>query len=408
MTSSTNLTETDSLTGTAPGEEQLPERGRAPSRFKIAQVVEATNAGVGRCVMDLVDGLLNEPVDVHLVYSPLRMSNEFRDRVAEFERRGASVFECPINAKVNAREDFVSVRRLRKYLKQQGPFDIVHGHSSKGGAIARLAARGLKTVVVYTPNAISTLDPRISKKANFVYGTFERILDKFTTCQVAVSEDEADHFVELGLAPDKIRTIPNCMNTYALPTREEVRLAYDLPLDKRVLGFVGRLEPQKGPEVMIKAYARIAEQFPDVILAMIGGGELEPQLRQLTRDANLIDRVYFLGPQPGNWSMPGFDIFCMTSRYEGFPYVALEAAYAGLPIVSTRFQKRNLMLSEGENGYLVDIDDDAAMAEALTKLLADPEKIAEFGRTSAEKFREFSAEGMVSKYMALFQSLLQR
>ncbi|MCA9040370.1 MAG: glycosyltransferase [Planctomycetaceae bacterium] len=409
MSTSSRLSETNNGTADGTFSQNVRTESTSAKKFKVAEVIEATFAGVGRHVLDLVDGLLSENVDVHLIYSPIRMSDEFRESIQNFAERGATLFECPISSQVQL-SDYAATRQLRRYLLENGPFDLIHGHSSKGGAIARLAARGMKTPVLYTPHAISTWNPRISRKGYLVYGTFERILAKWTNCIVAVSEEESDHCIKLGLPASKIKVVPNCINKLDLPTREEVREKYQLPLDKRVLGFVGRLEPQKGPEVMIEAFKRIASQFPDVVLAMIGGGELETSLRQQVREADLTDRVYFLGPQPGNWSMPGFDIFCMTSRYEagGYPYVAQEAAYAGLPIVTTRFQCRELIVDEGENGFIVENDDDVSLAKGLETLLASPEKLAEFGRNSAAKFNEFSAETMVSRYMNLYQSLLKQ
>ncbi|QDU81411.1 D-inositol 3-phosphate glycosyltransferase [Polystyrenella longa] len=375
-------------------------------RLKVAHIVEATNAGVGQHVLDMVGGLLDRDVDVHLIYSPLRMSGSFESKMREFEESGATLFSCPISAKIRP-SDSTAALCVRRYLKKQGPFDIVHGHSSKGGAIARLAAFGLKTPVFFTPNAISTINPMISKRGKKFYGTIERILWSMTSRLVACSPEEAEHCIELGIPESGVVMIPNGINGIDLPSREEVRTKYDLPMDKIVLGFVGRFSPQKGPEIILKAFALIAKKYPDVILAMIGGGDQEAELKQLVADSKIGDQVRFLGMQPGAWSMPGFDVFCMTSRYEGYPYVVMEAAHASLPIVMTRFQCDTLMVEQGVQGYVVETDDFQAMADSIEKLLQKPENIKKFGEAAHEKYKIYSAEAMVDQCLTAYHDALK-
>ncbi|MEZ6048030.1 MAG: glycosyltransferase [Planctomycetaceae bacterium] len=375
-------------------------------KLKVAHIVEATFAGVGQHVLDMVGGLLDRGVEVHLIYSAIRMTDNFRQKMQEYQERGAILFECPISSKIRP-SDSKSALKVRRYLKQNGPFDIIHGHSSKGGAITRLAACGLKTPVFFTPNAISTINPMISKPGKFIYGTIERILGLMTTRLVACSPEEAEHCVSLGIPSKNVVMIPNGINGIDLPSREEVRQKYDLPSDKIVLGFVGRFSPQKGPEIAIKAFSLIAKQYPNVILAMIGGGEQEAELKEMVKQNGIEDQVRFLGYQAGNWSMPGFDVFCMTSRYEGYPYVVMEAAHASLPIVMTRFQCDTLMVEQGVQGYVVETDDYQGFAESLEKLLSEPENLKKFGQAAHEKDKVYSAHAMVEQCLAAYRDVLK-
>ena len=113
-------------------------RGRP---LRILMVVESSAGGTGRHVLDLCEGLIARGCEVHLIHSTRRIDQLFRDRVATIKglhRQGQPLRTCPHPA------DLTATLAIRHYLQTLGPFDVIHGHSSKGGALARLAALGLR------------------------------------------------------------------------------------------------------------------------------------------------------------------------------------------------------------------------------------------------------------------------
>ena len=127
-----------------------------PTTLKILLVLEAAGAGVGRHVVDLVAGLLARGHAVDVVYSPARAEASF---VAQLEAlQGAlTVRELPMQRSVGIR-DLAAARGLRRLIRAGGPYDVVHAHSSKAGALLRLAAIGLPARRFYTPHAFITLE----------------------------------------------------------------------------------------------------------------------------------------------------------------------------------------------------------------------------------------------------------
>lgn len=371
--------------------------------MRILHVVEASGAGVGRHVLDLSEGLLALGHDVHLAYSPRRAGRFFRSRLSCLDELRA----CTVNLRRRPHpSDLTGVQTIRKTLDTRGPFDLVHGHSSKGGAVARLAAAMAGLPAVYTPNAIRSLDPTASTLTRSAVASVERILACVDGLVIAVSPVEKEHLAAIGIPRSRLRMVPNCVRPVALPSRTEARRSLDLPSDVPVVGFVGRLAEQKAPDVLVSAFFRVSLAHPDAILAMIGEGPLEPALRSACEQLGLQDRVRWLGERNGQQSMPAFDLLVQPSRYEGLPYVLLEALLAGLPIVTTEAASAGLVVEPGVNGLVVPVDDPDAVAEAILHLLANEQERTLFGQASRFRAARFSHDRMVEDTARVYREVV--
>ena len=214
------------------------------------------------------------------------------------ELNGLQIKEIQIRRSIGP-SDFLAARTARQYLKLQRlktgrPFDIVHGHSSKGGAIARLCAVGMGVPCVYTPNAISTMNPELSRFPRAVLGLVERSLAWFGDAIIAVSPEEQSHLVSLGNAPSLVHLIPNGIDPPAdVPDRLEARRQLGLPLHAQIVGFVGRFVPQKAPDRLVEAFNLLKTRFPDLKLALAGSGDMEATLRASTGTRSRRSNLFF-------------------------------------------------------------------------------------------------------------------
>src|SRR5690606_29393466 len=161
-----------------------------------------------------------------------------------------------------------------------------------------------------------------------------------------------------------IAVIPNGIAPPHLRESTAVRDDLGLTADAIVVGFVGRLFAQKAPHVLLKAFSQCADRHPRAILAIVGDGPLRQSLEDLAIQLEISDRVRWLGAQNGQQSMPAFDVFVLSSHYEGMPYVLLEAAHAGLPIIATNVSGVSSIVRDQENGFVVPPGDDHCMAKA--------------------------------------------
>ena len=375
--------------------------------MKVALVIETSGGGSGRHVIDLADGLIRLGAEVHVVYSRLR--KESAGFVTELENL-PGVRVQPLDMRRSPHiSDIGAIRRLRAYIESNGGFDVLHGHSSKAGAVARFAAIGTKIgAVIYTPHAFRTMDPYLGKFERLVYGSIERVLGNFLTdLLIAVSEDERQHAISLGIRAEVIRTI---LNGVALPRRIERGLARDslgIGDDEVCVGFVGRFVEQKAPELLIDAFGAVAADFPKSKVVMVGSGELEGSIRARISRHHLERRVTILTGLKGQDVMPAFDVLVMPSRYEAMPYVLLEAVSFGVPIIVTEVGGASTVVHDGENGFVVRRDDPAAIAEKLRILIESIETRERMRRAALQIREQFSLDAMISRTVDAYESALR-
>lgn len=155
---------------------------------------------------------------------------------------------------------------------------------------------------------------------------------------------------------------------------------------------VGRLEFQKAHDVLIKAFGLVASRLPDWKLVIAGEGRLKSELEQLVLSQGLEGRVIFTGNVTDIYALyRQASIFVMPSRFEGMGNVLLEAMSCGVPpIVSTASPGPLTYVEDGITGITVPVEDEKALAAALTRLAADPGLRAELGRNAADRVRGHS------------------
>lgn len=375
--------------------------------MRILLLTECPAHGVGMHVINLAQRLSFYGHEVHLIYSPIRLDQYFQSGLRKMRHghavplameRGPSAIDLPC------------INFIRNYLKTHGPFDILHGHSSKGGALLRLAGLGLPGAKVYTPHALITQDPALSRLKRLFFEWAEKILAKFTDVFIAETDEEQEELRRLGVTSNKIVIIPNGLEAPNLPDRQATRARLNLAEDEIVIGFIGRFVSQKGPEIIIRALASLRERFQGVkiTLVMVGDGELREKLQELANRLDIASQVRWFGEVPWDMQMPAFDMFAVPSLYEGMPYVLLEGLFAGMPIVATKVGGAKLLVESDVNGYLVPPGDPQSLARALGELIIDPVKRSRFGAASLKKSESFTLDNMASGIQSLYSRLTGR
>jgi glycosyltransferase involved in cell wall biosynthesis len=175
-----------------------------------------------------------------------------------------------------------------------------------------------------------------------------------------------------------------------------------------VIGTIARLVWYKGLEDLLKAAALIVRRYPSARFLVVGDGPLRQALEEKARALRLNGTVRFLGAVPNASSLlPHFDIFVLSSLWEGMSNSLLEAMAAGKPVVATDVGGSPEVVIDGKTGFLVPPKDPEALASAILHLLADRElarNLGEAGRIRVES--EFTLEIMVARLEELYDSLL--
>lgn len=373
----------------------------------ILLVVEAASAGVGRHVIDLALGLTRAGHRARLVYSPLRMDAAFGLGLDGLVRLGVKVQAVAMRRAPHPC-DLAAVLAIRRVIRSQGPFAVIHGHSSKGGALARLAAWGLPGARVYTPHAMFTMDDTLPAAARWAFGAVERGLDRMGHGVILVSEEEKRHALACGLAPGRLFVVPNGLAPAPAGPREPLRRRFGLTAEHVCIGFTGRLARQKAPADLLRAFALLAPQAPQARLVMVGDGPLGAELREESRRLGIAGSTVWAGSMPGTEAAAAFDVFALPSRYEGLSYALLEALAAGLPVAMTEVGGAGSVVEDDREGLVVPVGDPAAMAGALLRLVKDEGLRRRLGEAARARVREFSVERMTARTLDVYEALLGR
>ena len=169
---------------------------------------------------------------------------------------------------------------------------------------------------------------------------------------------------------------------------------------------VARLYPQKNQEMMIRAFAKIADKYPDWELMIYGEGPLRVELEALVSSYKLQERVLLPGrTEKVIEELRKSKIFCLSSDYEGMSNSMIEAICVGLPVVSTKVSGTDELIQDGVNGLLVDIGDEQGMTDALEKLIQDSKLMKKMGEANREKASLFQIETIVNEWMKLINQV---
>lgn len=366
--------------------------------MRVALIAETFTTGVGRHVADLMRALCARGYEVHLLHGLARCDAGLVAEVRPLP--GAHLCGVPM-ARAPHPQDVRSLWIMANYLRKHGPFDVLHGHSSKGGVCARLLALAFGVRCVYTPHALVTLAPNLGT-ARRIYATAERLLARVTDTIICCSQDEYAHALKLGLGAGRCAIVPHGLDSFdAAPLGVRARLA--LSPGVLLAGFVGRLETQKAPERLLEAMILLHRRGAPVHLAVAGEGRLRPLLEARLAEAGAQHCVSWLGAVDGRRLMREIDLLVMPSRYEGFPYVLLEALRCGVPVVATPVGGVAETLADGQCGTVVPHGDTPALAAAIERLARDPALCAGMSTQARARAERFTVKEMAQRVETFYR-----
>jgi glycosyltransferase involved in cell wall biosynthesis len=339
---------------------------------------------------DLCLGHLLAQLDSEVEVTVLGVSPAIVERVAA-GRPDAATRVVP---RPGSGHDWRSLRSHVVAIRELAP-DIVHANlASPWSCQYAIAASGL----VRRPRVVAVYQlavPPISARQRQVKRVTARIVDR----HVGVGENTSREVEALvGLPAGSVRTIHNGVPDVRRPTARR-------PRQGPLVGAIGRLEHQKGLDVLIRAFAFV----DDATLVVIGDGSERASLEQLAREVGIADRVVWTGwRDDGRDYLGALDVVALPSRFEGFPLALLEALLARAAVVATDVGSVAEAVRNGKTGLLVPPDDPAALAGAVGRLLAD----RSLGRRLGEQGRElvlerFTAEHMARAFESLYGELLR-
>ncbi len=267
--------------------------------------------------------------------------------------------------------------------------NVIHAHSTFAGFLTRLIAPFMGVPTVYCPHgwAMDRQQPSIVRKA---IAFTEKTLSLLSARIVAVSHHERARGIEIGIKPEKIVTVHNGLRPTPPPFTPTVWQ------DSRLkVVYVGRLDKQKGIDVLLKAIKGLEDKLSVRIV-----GDVVVGCESFSfADYPHVEPLGWVDISEANAQIAACDVVAMPSRWEGLPIVALEAMRLAKPLIATRVGGIPETVEDGKTGFLFDAEDSATLRELL--LSVDPPRCAVMGQAAQRKFNdEFLA---VQTYKALFK-----
>ncbi|MFL5929765.1 MAG: glycosyltransferase [Gaiellaceae bacterium] len=302
------------------------------------------------------------------------------------------------------RADLAAWAPLLSLLRRE-PVDVLHAHKHGANVWGAALGRLMRVpVVVAHEHAWSWEGQR-----------FRRVLDRELVARgadvvLAVSHDARRRMIEEeGLDPRVVRLLPNGIPALPAPSGRDVRAELGIQPDAPVIGTVSVLRAEKALDVLIDAASRLAPEFPTLRVVIAGRGNEEARLRALVRELGLEQTVMLVGPRTDVADLlAALDVAVCCSDFEGSPLSVMEYMAAGLPVAATRVGGVPELIDDGLHGLLVEPRNVESLADAVERLIRDPDLRQELGTRGHERQkREFDIDATVRRVEALYEELFR-
>lgn len=326
---------------------------------------------------------------------------------ATAERERVRLVGIPMDRRISVLRDVVALGRWIKLLCRDKPQAVNVGTPKAGllGILAAWVARVPRRVYIVRGLRLEGASGVMA----WILWAMERVTIGLATDVIIVSQSLADELTRRGLLPAEKGWIigpgsSNGVNSVAIENRIAgvdpcaLRRGLGIPDGSFVVGFIGRITPDKGISTLLEAMQRL--DGTPAHLVLVGAVE----------DDSLVEAVEKLGDRATrvSWTddiwgyLPALDVLCLPSEREGFPTVVLEAAAAGVPAVTTRATGAVDSVIDGETGFLVDVGDPAALAQKIGRLMHSPQLRQELGeKARIRAAAEFQPERVWSGVMGI-------
>ena len=230
-----------------------------------------------------------------------------------------------------------------------------------------------------------------------------------THAMTANSQSVADFYVGVGVPRDLITVIPNALPpTASLYTKQQAREILGLKAEHRVVGFVGRLAPQKRLHDVVWSFQLLHQLIDDARLVLIGDGPERDSLADLATSFGCRDRIVFAGHREDAASlMTAFDAFVLGSEFEGMSNSLMEAMSMGLPCIVSDIAPNRELIADGVTGLLFPVGKSPDLAKRCAKVLTDADLAKRLGEAARQLMTtQHTVQQSVTAHDALYQRLL--
>lgn len=375
-------------------------------RKKIIFIAQSFGGGVTEYLYMLLKGL-----DKNKYYCILLFSEEYKKQDERFKKIADKIYYIPMIRKINIKYDIKAIKQTRKIIKQEKP-DVVYAHSSKAGAISRIALYfNSKIKKFYNPHGWY-FNADISNKKKKVFLIIERLLALRTNKIINISQNEYESALKYKVAKaHKMCIIENGIELDKFidceKNRIEIRKKYNI-LEKEILiGIAGRITEQKDPFTALKSFNIIHNKYPNTKIMFVGDGELKQDVIEYSRHNNLENNVIITDwvKHAGKY-ISAFDIAILPSKWEGFGLALVEYMACRKPIIASNVGGIPNIIKNDKNGYLIEPEDIMGLADKIEILINDNNIKQKFIENNIKILSKYDINKVIKKHEELFDNLV--
>jgi glycosyltransferase involved in cell wall biosynthesis len=306
-------------------------------------------------------------------------------------------------------KDIRAVIALTKIIKEQ-KCDILHAHSSKAGAVGRIAAwiRGIPCV--YTAHGWS-FNMNVSRKKRSFYAIVERFFSYITSVITCISQQELESAIKVGIDPKKLKKIDNGIDLGKYNVKEDVNTLKErlnIPKDKAIIGMVARITEQKAPFFFLEIASEMKRRAMDVSFIFVGDGEMRTQVEErINTSEDLRNCVHITGwVENPEIYIKCFDVGILTSKWEGFGLALVEYMASRVPVVATDVDGIPYVITDGYSGLLSESGNAEKFVDKICLLLKYKElRDTLVSNAYIEAHDKFSIERTVDQHEEIYKKL---
>ena len=371
---------------------------------KIVYIAQSAG-GVAEYLYMFLKNIKNEYYENILI-----VSQDYKKQLERFKPYTTNIYIVPMIREVKLKEDIGAIIKIKKLLKQIKP-DVTYLHSSKAGAIGRIAlAFNFKTKILYNAHGWY-FNAQISNKKKKMYALIEKILAIKTDKIINISKNEYESALKNKIAsPKKMCIIENGIDFTKFVDCErrriETRKKYNIKENDIVIGVVGRISEQKDPITSTKAFNSIHNKFSNTKMMFVGDGDLRQKITEYARQNNTENDIIITG-----WVnnvekyIPAFDIAILPSKWEGFGLVLIEYMACDKPMIASNVGGIPNIITNNENGFLIEPTNNDELTEKIERIINNKEIQQKFIEKNKEYRKKYDIKNVIRKHEEIFKNI---
>ncbi|MFC1884331.1 glycosyltransferase family 4 protein [Thermodesulfobacteriota bacterium] len=297
----------------------------------------------------------------------------------------------------------LNIIELYTILKKEDA-NLIHSHGYRADVIGVIIAKILNIPIISTCHGYISTN-KILRFYNFI----DRLALRFFNKIISVSETIKRDLVKAGVKKNKVLVIQNCISFHGLSRikeefRDSMRDKVGIHKKDMAIGYIGRLEKEKGLEYLLKAGSNLCKEFKNLIFILVGAGDYRVTLEKMSKELKLNLKTIFVGFQsePEKW-LSAFDIFVLPSITEGTPMVLLEAMSIGVPVVATSVGGIPDIIESEKEGILISPGSSIELETGIKNILTKNVDTSRLTNSARKKIEEkFNFEKWIKKLEAVY------